>query len=1455
MVYHHETFPSRGFDIEQIHGVLMEELDEGRFRDSWLWLVSRHPALRRFIEWSAGADPVQVESEAALDFRWVERPATFDLGSLLETDRREGFDLGQAPLSRVQVFRLGPKHFEFLWSFHHILFDGRSFPLLLTELFDHYDGKPVPPPDGADPFVAHLDLLSSRSWGQDRAHWKTVLSGFDRPTPLPLAATNPEVENASRPDLTPLQLESRLDLETTEALVEAARSLGLGLNTMVQAAWGIALSRFTGSDDVVFGATRACRHSGVEGARDAVGVFINTLPVRVRPKRKTVKELLTEVRTQDLAAREHELCPLTEVQAAASLPAGQPLFETNIVFDNYGLDQRLKHNGGPWETRSFELHESAPFALTLYGNQLPELVVRIATPPERFEQAEVEWLLQSVCALLRSFAQPGALGSTVDGLSMLEPQGRRTVLEQWNSTDRGVVGETVPDLFEQQVSEAPDRIALVAPDRTLTYRELDERASALAGSLLGAGISGNAIVGLCAERSSELVIGALAILKAGAAYLPLDPGYPQDRLSYMVEDSGTRLVLGDHHAASLAARTGTPHLPIAQAEGSGAGAVSARKSEQPSRGDLAYVIYTSGSTGRPKGVMVEHRNVVNFFAAMDEQVPDCPERTWLAVTSLSFDISVLEIFWTLCRGTRVVLGSELGQFSHHPAGPSFSLLYFAAGEGSAENPYRLLLEGAQWADREGFEAVWIPERHFHEFGGLYPNPSVAGAAVAATTRNIGIRAGSVVSPLHHPARIAEEWSVVDNLSGGRVGLSFASGWHPNDFVLKPENYEDRRALVGHDINVVRALWRGEEKTFKGPGQDVSVRTLPRPVQSELPVWLTSAGNPDTYREAGELGVNILTHLLGQSLEEVATNLRIYREARAAAGHVGPGQATLMLHTFIGHSDDEVKSVVREPMKNYLRSSLGLIRGFASQWSAYKRGSTTEISLDDLDASEMDALLDFSFERYYETSALFGTVDRASALVADAHEHGIDEIACLIDFGVDTQTVLDHLPLLGQLKDATTSAAQPLPLSSLIEEQQVTHLQCTPSLARILLEDDSTRTALSRLSAVLIGGEALPPHLAAELLEAGPRLFNMYGPTETTIWSTVHELQAEDAARPTVPIGRPVANTKVYVLDEGLRPVPPGVVGELYIAGHGVVRGYWQRPELTCERFVVSDHIRGDQPAAPRLYRTGDLAHWSHDGLLHYDGRADFQVKLRGHRIELGEIEAVLAQQTGVRDTVVVVREDRPDDQQLVAYFTADDSEAATQEVLRASLRKVLPEFMVPTTVVRIDALPLTPNGKVDRKALPRPDQPAPNPARATEAPAAADVAPPSSSANVTEEKPSTAGDAATRALIARIWATVLGRSEVGLNDNFFDLGGHSLLAVRAHRELKAAVCQDLQITDLFRFPTVQSLAAHVAGAGGMQLPTPRAGASHADSGDESAPETASQRRARLRRRRRRGNSS
>lgn len=349
---------------------------------------------------------------------------------------------------------------------------------------------------------------------------------------------------------------------------------------------------------------------------------------------------------------------------------------------------------------------------------------------------------------------------------------------------------------------------------------------------------------------------------------------------------------------------------------------------------------------------------------------------------------------------------------------AFGLYYFASDEGgpAAQAQRRLLFESARFADSHGFSAVWAPERHFHAFGGLSPNPSVMAAALAAITRHVRIRSGSVVVPLHQPVRVVEEWSVVDFLSGGRVDLGLASGWFPNDFVLAPPgSYERRGEMLFERVDELRRLWAGESfEAVNALGDTVQLRTMPRPVQRELPIWITAAGNPETFRRAGALGLNILTHLLGQSLEGLAGKIATYRQAWSAAGHAGQGTVTLMLHTFVGEDDAAVRRCVKAPMLRYLGSSANLVGNYTASVPFFQKQCAAGTA--PLTQEDVNDALEFSFERYYATSSLLGTLDACLDMTGRLKAIEVDEVACLIDFGADPDAVLAALPLLDELRE-------------------------------------------------------------------------------------------------------------------------------------------------------------------------------------------------------------------------------------------------------------------------------------------------------------------------------------------------------------------------------------------------------------------------------------------------------
>lgn len=867
----------------------------------------------------------------------------------------------------------------------------------------------------------------------------------------------------------------------------------------------------------------------------------------------------------------------------------------------------------------------------------------------------------------------------VGQLDILPAAERQKLLVDWQDTAAPYASDRcVHELFEAQVARTPDAVAIVFKGQSLTYRELNERANGMAEVLRARGVGPDVLVAVCIERSLDLMVGLMGVLKAGGAYVPLDPVYPRGRLSMMLEDSKAKVLVTQRH---LTARLPAQEVDLVCVEDF-AGRVSAQSPRSDVTPDnLAYVIFTSGSTGRPKGVMVRHGNVSNFFTGMDGAIGAEPG-VWLAVTSISFDISVLELFWTLTRGFEVVIQGESDRASQAQSREApikvskepmaFGLFYFAADQGGSApgGAYRLLLEGAKFADKHDFSAVWTPERHFHAFGGLYPNPAVTTAALATITSRVALRAGSIVLPLHNPLRVAEDWSVIDQLSNGRVGLSFASGWHANDFAFMPQAYERRREIMLESIETVMKLWRGEQvEVVNGQGKPISVSVLPRPIQAAPPMWLASAGSVDTFKMAGRLGANILTNMLGQNLEDLRNKFAAYRVARQEAGFEGPGNISVMLHTFVCEDTDKARELARKPFGDYLRSSFDLVKVAPTMFPAFRQPSleagqeAVAFDASRFTDEDMAALMDHAFDRYFETAGLFGSPEKALGMIENLKSIGANEVACLIDFGVDPEIVLESLPHLDRLRRLANSQVleaeeeAPASIADQIRDRRVTHLQCTPSMARMLTSDAEGLASLSGLKRLMLGGEALPTDLAEILAPVVQgETHNMYGPTETTIWSTTSRVRKGQP----ITIGKPIANTVIRILDARSQIVPIGVAGELCIGGAGVVRGYLGRPDLTADRFVADPY-----DAAGRLYRTGDLARYRQNGEIEFLGRLDLQVKVNGYRIELGEIETVLGRHPAVLQNVVMARSDGGH-AQLVAYLIPHGGNGSQSETDRVA---------------------------------------------------------------------------------------------------------------------------------------------------------------------------------------------
>jgi amino acid adenylation domain-containing protein len=649
MLFHSLSDPGSGQYVEQAACTLIGEVDPAALRRAWEGVLARHSVLRAGFHWEEVDRPVQVVYRQ-VDLPWREedwrglsgetQAARF--GALLEADRRLGFELERAPLMRVTLVRLGDRSWRFLWSHHHLLLDGWSLARVLQEVFAGYAGGPPLPP--VRPYVDYIAWLEKQDLAESEAFWRETLAGFDTPTPLPLAASSPR--GAPSYDDRVLTLPS-------ERVEEAARRAGVTLGTFVQAAWAILLARTAGEEDVVFGAVVSGRPPHLPGSESMVGLFINTLPVRARiEERAELRAWLGKLQAQLLELRRFEHSPLARVQRWSGVRHGEPLFQTLVAFENYPRDAALLRGaaGGArarFEVRDLETFERTNYPLTLAVVPLDGLQLRLTFDRRGHAPDAAERLLRHLGTLLEGMA--GGLDRPLEDLPLLS-EGDLRRLCGWQGPELEVPDVTVDALLERTAAERPDAAAVVGPDgAVLTYRELFEQAGGFAARLRELGVGPEVPVGLLLERSPDLIAAMIGVWKAGGAYVMLDPGYPAERLRFLMEDSGIQvLVEKDEHG-----RTRT-HTDIRQTQVRvrPRGSVPVRVSSC----NPAYILYTSGSTGRPKGVVVPHRGIVNLLLHAGSRLLDLSaDSRVLQTTSPSFDVSVLEIFATLGTGATLFL--------------------------------------------------------------------------------------------------------------------------------------------------------------------------------------------------------------------------------------------------------------------------------------------------------------------------------------------------------------------------------------------------------------------------------------------------------------------------------------------------------------------------------------------------------------------------------------------------------------------------------------------------------------------------------------------------------------------------------------------------------------------------------------------------------------------------------
>lgn len=1325
---------------------------------------NEHDEIRQWILPAAEVTiPISIENITSL-----ENPYDH-ISAYSKEDAFKPFDLENGPLLRGNIFCVADDQFIFYFNMHHLVGDAWSNEVIKKDILEIYHSLLADESFSPNPLrIQYKDYASWQSqqlangnWDAHKNYWLNKLSGELPLIDLPTEKLRPSIKTYNGNSL-----QLVFTKEEASQLNEFSKANQGSLFSTLLAVFHVLLHRYSGQKDQIIGVPIAGRsHADLEAQ---IGVFINMLSIRNEVKTNvSFIEFYKSVTENLLEAYQNQLYPFDRLVEELDIPrdtSRSPIFDISISLQNISLAANKVEDAYQYNTETDEVwglgaHKSKNDLEFAFEESNDEIICNVIYNTDVYEEAMVRQFMKHYRALAATLTtNPLAHISEVEFLNTDE----KTVLTQhFNDTKYDFnTEETTISLFQNIVSEKREELAVVYEGETLTYDELDRLSNQFAHYLQKEhNVSEGDVVGIMLPRSQWLLVSILGIMKMGAVYLPISLEYPQKRTDYILEDSNCKICIDEMHIQQFANKATQYDKSVVQ---------YALHASQ-----LAYIIYTSGTTGKPKGVMIAHQSLVNFIMAMRQDLELDASDHLLALTSTSFDISILELLYTVCSGILVTIASSNTDFSifdtyldeHKEKSTDFSVFFFSSQKGDENNKYDLLLKTVKYADQNDFSAVWLPERHFHEFGGIFPAPAVVGASLATITNSLNIRSGSVVLPLHDTIKVAEEWSVVDNLSKGRVSLSIASGWTPNDFVLRPDDFLNRKAKMFQQIEELQKLWKGETvKRVNGVGEEVEVAIFPKPIQKELPIWVTTGGNPETYEMAGKIGANILTHLLGQTLDKLKENIKVYKKALAENGHsVENAKITLMLHTFIGEDVDIVKEMVREPFKSYLKSSLELIGNMLKE---FRDGDNTNLHEDDL-----NNLVDLAFERYWQDSALLGTKESVANMVQKIRLIGVTEIACLVDFGLDKDTVVNGLEHLNEVRKEYNLSKE-----NSQEIRPITAIQTTPSFLKILKSEDHSTDFLKSLKHIIIGGEALSNSLKDEVKElTNATLYNMYGPTETTIWSAMEKLSEAP-----VVLGKPIANTQIYVLNEDENMCPVGVTGEIYIGGKGVARGYINKASLTQKKFIPNPF---DHNQSERLYKTGDLAKWTADGTLVFLGRKDFQVKVRGHRIELAAIEKTLTAYQDIDQVVVLVNEINGE-KEIVAFYTGKQKIPTLD--LRAYIADILPNYMTPTYFIYLHEFPLNFNGKIDKKAL----------------------------SNYNEEHTVSntnyvAPETEVEKELVEIWKGILDTEKIGIHDDFFELGGHSLKALKLLSEIRKTFNVNLSLEKIFNETTINKLGVYI----------------------------------------------
>jgi len=660
MLFHSLYEPDSDVYFVQFSCNLKGNVDATIFEQAWQRLVEKYVVFRTAFIWESLSQPVQVV------YRQVTvRVATYDwqhltaqqqeqeLAVFLESDQQKSLELSEAPLMRLNLIKLDKNTYQFVWSSHHLLLDGWSLSLVIKDflkIYQEISQNQISTDQTVVSYRQYIAWLQQQEQKPAEEFWQQKLQGFTAPTPLVIErSANSKNSNVYK------KQQIQFPASTTATCQSFVRKNRLTLNNLVQATWGLLLSRYSQETDIVFGATVSGRETSIAGIEAMVGLFINTLPMRIQLKPDTsALTLLKDLQAQLVESNQYSYSSLAEIQTWSEIPRSASLFDSIVVFENYPVDATAVLGNDSFCLENIQVSQQTNYPLTLIALPGEQLQVRISYDTNRFDDGTITRLLGHFQTLLEGMvANPEARVSQLPLLTEFEKN--QLLIDGHNPQVDYPVTKCLHQLFEEQVKRTPEAVAVVYSDQQLTYNELNNRANHLAHYLQSLGVKPDQLVGICLERSLEMIVGLLGILKAGGAYVPLDPEYPIERLSFMLEDAQlsvllTQQKLGEtlpqHQASIICLDTDWEKI----AENS-----QSNPENTVTPDNLAYVIYTSGSTGKPKGVLVNHSNVVRLFTATDAWYNFNSQDVWSLFHSYAFDFSVWEMWGALLYGGRLVV--------------------------------------------------------------------------------------------------------------------------------------------------------------------------------------------------------------------------------------------------------------------------------------------------------------------------------------------------------------------------------------------------------------------------------------------------------------------------------------------------------------------------------------------------------------------------------------------------------------------------------------------------------------------------------------------------------------------------------------------------------------------------------------------------------------------------------